>query len=244
MEQHPPAPKPAVITPLLERTSSAMALSLVAGLLNAWTFGAVQSFATVQSGNIVTLGYELLAGNLPRVASVGISILSFAAGSFVSMIAILLLAKKRRNYSAPILEFEAAAVLLLGVLAATGVLQPLVVAWAISFVAGVQGNSFHRETGMLYGNVAVTFVLQSVGSLLARAAGRKILTDNAPHMRPAGAYAAVLLAFAVGGAVGFAIDQAVGEAAFYLAAVILIGLAFAASVYRGPVDPSGTAPTP
>lgn len=232
------------VPPLLERTSIAALLALVAGLLNAWTFGNAQTFATVQSGNIVTLGYELVAGNLPRVASVTIAIAAFAAGSFVSMIAILLLARARRAYSVPVLVFEVVALVVLGILAATGVMDALVVAWCVSFIAGAQGNAFHREAGMLYGNVAVTFVLQSVGSLLARAAGRGIADDGKPHLRPAGEYAMVLLAFAVGGAVGFGVDRLAGEAAFFLAALLLAGLAITASLWRGSVDPLGNAPTP
>jgi uncharacterized membrane protein YoaK (UPF0700 family) len=232
------------LPPLLERTSSASALALVAGLLNAWTFGNAQTFATVQSGNIVTLGYELVAGNTTRAATALVALLAFVGGSFMSMIVILVLARLRRPYSVPILLFEALAIIALAASAGTGHIDARAVAWIVSFIAGVQGNAFHRESGMLYGNVAVTFVLQSVGSLLARAAGRAIASDQKRHLRPAGEYALVLVAFAVGGAAGFAADRTSAELPFYVAASILGALALAASLSRGPIDPTGDAPTP
>ena len=230
--------------PLLERIPSAATLALVAGLLNAWTFANAQAFATVQSGNIVTVGYEMFAGNWSRVADVSVAIFCFAAGAFLCQLFILLMARRRRPYSGPVLIIEVAALVLLGVLAATGTAGPVVLVWAVSFLAGVQGNAFHRETGMVYGNVAVTFVLQNVGSLLARAAGNKIATDHQPHVRPAGAYLAVLIAFALGGGIGFAIDQLWRDAAFFVSAAVLAVFAVVAITYRGQEDPSGAAPTP
>ena len=230
--------------PLLERVPSAATLALVAGLLNAWTFANAQAFATVQSGNIVTLGYEIVAGNWGRVGFVGVAILAFATGAFLCTLFILLMSRLRHTYSAAVLAFEVAALILLGILAATGGANAIALTWAVSFIAGVQGNAFHRETGMVYGNVAVTFVLQNVGSLLGRAAGHRIASDDQPHLRPAGAYLAVLVAFAVGGGAGFALDQLWRDLAFFVAALVLAVFALVAMTYRGPEDPTGNAPTP
>jgi uncharacterized membrane protein YoaK (UPF0700 family) len=198
----------------------------------------------VQSGNIVSVGYFLVAGDLGRVGVAAISILAFFVGACVCSVFILWLARRGRAYSVVVLVLEAVLLLVLAAASAIGAVDPWWIAWSISFLAGVQGNSFHRETGMLYGNVAVTFVLQSAGSLLGRAMGARIATDGQPHLRPAGAYLLVLAGFAAGGAVGFAVDLVWVGGSIAVAAVVLAVLALVAVRDHGPVDPSQNAPTP
>lgn len=230
--------------PLLETAPAAVTLALVAGLLNAWTLGAVGTFATVQSGNLVSIGYFLVAADHSRAWSAAASALAFALGAFLCSLYVLWRAKKNCSYSAEVLIFEVAVLVLL----AAARLAPADTLWltalAISFIAGVQGNAFHRETGMLYGNVAVTFVLQSAASLIGRAVGHRIDDDGQPHLRPAGAYILVLVAFAGGGGIGFALDGLWTGFSLVAAAIALSALFFAAFAAPGPVDPSGNAPTP
>jgi uncharacterized membrane protein YoaK (UPF0700 family) len=230
--------------PLLERAPSAVLLALVSGLLNAWTFGQVGSFATVQSGNLVSLGYFLADENYARALIAGASVLSFAAGALLCSLYVLWRTRRSRSYAAEVLVFEVLILVLLGAVSWDPGANPWLIALVISFLAGVQGNAFHRETGMLYGNVAVTFVVQMAASLTGRAIGRRIATDGQPHLRPAGAYLLVLIAFAGGGGLGFALDRWWASSSILMAAVILAGLWISAISTRGPVDPSQNAPTP
>lgn len=230
--------------PLLERPSAAITLAVVAGLLNAWTFGHTQTFATVQSGNVVSIGYFLVAGDMGRVGVAGMSVLAFFVGACVCSILILWSSRRGRGYSLAILILEIVVLLALAGVATIGAVDPWWIAWTISFVAGVQGNAFHRETGMLYGNVAVTLVVQMAGSLLGRAIGRGIASDGQPHLRPAAGFLLVLAGFAAGAAAGSAVDPVWGSGSIVAAAVVLAALAVAAGTYRGTVDPSGNAPTP
>ncbi|AZS37909.1 hypothetical protein CVS47_02556 [Microbacterium lemovicicum] len=230
--------------PLLERPSAAIALAVAAGLLNAWTFGHTQTFATVQSGNIVSIGYFVVAGDMGRVGIAAISVLAFFAGACVCSILILWLARSGRAYSLVVLACETVLLMVLAAVATVGAVDPWWIAWSISFLAGMQGNAFHRETGMLYGNVAVTLVVQMAGSLLGRAIGAKIASDGQPHLRPAGGFLLILLGFAAGGAAGCAVDPVWTSGSLVAAAAVLAVLAGVAATRRGPVDPAQNAPTP
>jgi uncharacterized membrane protein YoaK (UPF0700 family) len=230
--------------PLLERSPAAVTLAVAAGLLNAWTFAHTQTFATVQSGNIVSIGYFLVAGDVGRVGVAGISVLAFFVGACVCSIFILWLTRRGGTYSRTILAMEAVALLALAAASTIGAVDSWWIAWSISFLAGVQGNAFHRETGMLYGNVAVTLVVQMAGSLVGRAIGREIASDGQPHLRPAGAFLLVLVGFAAGAAVGSAVDPVWSGGPLVAAALVLAVLTVLATTHHGPVDPAQNAPTP
>ncbi|WP_341934851.1 DUF1275 domain-containing protein [Microbacterium sp. LWO14-1.2] len=231
--------------PLLETVWASTSLAFVSGLLDAWTFGQVGTFATVQSGNLISLGYLTAGGNVGRALLAASSVLVFALGAFVCSILILWLSRRGRSYSAPILFGEAVFVVVLAALSISRVVEPMWIAWAISFLAGVQGNAFHREAGMLYGNIAVTSVIQMAASLLGRAVGKRIADDGERHMRPAGAYLAVLFAFAVGGGGGgFLLNLGWEGWSLAGAAVVLAALWTCAVRGRGAIDPAQNAPTP
>ncbi|WP_158090722.1 YoaK family protein [Mycobacterium saskatchewanense] len=235
--------------PLMERPLMALALSSVAGLMNSWTIAHTRSFATVQSGNVVSAGYDLVNGDLPALVRALLSIAAFGAGSFLCATVVAGAARFGRTYSPWILGFETA--VLAGVIAWSAWAAPeaCLVAWLLSFVAGVQGNAFHRDSGMLYGNVAVTFVVQAVFSYLGRAAMVRWYDDGENHLRPTGVYVLVLVGFAAGGAVGCASDLLSNFGSVALAALATAAMFVIAAVSSrtdGPtrVDPNNNAPTP
>ena len=90
-----------------------------------------------------------------------LSILCFGLGAFANSVLVTVLLRRGRAYSGPVLFAQAALISLVAVLAGLAVVPAAVLVMGISFVAGSQGNAFHRDHGMLYGNVAVTFVVQS-----------------------------------------------------------------------------------
>lgn len=230
--------------PLLETVWASASLASVSGLLDAWTFGQVGTFATVQSGNLISLGYFAAEGNVARALLAASSVLVFALGAFACSILILWLSRNGKTYSADVLLIEIALIGTLAALSVGRVVEPMWIAWAISFVAGMQGNAFHRETGMLYGNIAVTSVIQMAASLLGRAVGRRIADDGEQHLRPAGAYSAVLVAFVAGGGLGFSLNSLREGSSLALGAAVLLMLWMCAARSRGTVDPAQNAPTP
>lgn len=230
--------------PLLETVWASASLAFVSGLLDAWTFGQVGTFATVQSGNLISLGYFAADGQLARALLAASSVLVFALGAFTGSLLILWLSRRGSSYSAPTLLIEVVLICILAAVSLSDATAPMWIAWGISFLAGVQGNAFHRETGMLYGNIAVTSVIQMAASLLGRAVGRRIADDGERHLRPAGAYLAVLAAFAAGGGGGFGLNLVWEGLSLALAAAVLLTLWTCAMCGRGTIDPAQNAPTP
>ena len=56
-------------------------LAFVAGLMNAWTLHHAQTFATVQSGNVVQSGYRLVQGDWSGFTFALASVIAFGLGS-------------------------------------------------------------------------------------------------------------------------------------------------------------------
>lgn len=231
--------------PLLEQPQVAVILAAVSGALNAWTLANVGSFATVQSGNIVTAGFYIADGNVERVVPVVLSVIAFGIGALLCAVFVTLVLRRRHSYSGWILAFEAVLLAVCGALAGAGAVPPMAVALTVSFIAGVQGNAFHRDSGMLYGNTAVTFVVQMTFSSVGRAAvSRTKAGDGAAPLRIAGLYGSVLLAFAAGAAAGFLLDTVWSAASLLAVSLTLAGLALFAVLARGSADPDQNAPTP
>ncbi|MWB97840.1 DUF1275 family protein [Agromyces seonyuensis] len=228
----------------MERPTTAALLAVLSGLLDAWSLTQVQSFATVQSGNIVTAGYRLAAGQWPQFAAAIMSIVAFAAGAFLCALAVALLERRGRNYSRVVLGVEAVSLSALAVLAALHAVEPIWIACGLGFLAGAQGNAFHRDRGMLYGNVAVTFVLQAAFSYFARALAVRRYDDGEEHLRPGLVYGGVILAFAGGAAAGFALGTIAAELPLVVAALLAAGIAVPAAAHGPGIDPSQGAPTP
>ena len=192
--------------PLMETPGIAFLLAISAGLLNAWTFAHAKTFATVQSGNVIQVGYQLVAGDWEKFFFSAGSVLAFGLGSFVAGAFIAVALRKHTRYSPSI---QGVLVALLGVavvLIATDAMRPDYIAMLISFAAGMQGNGFHKIKGMLYGNVAVTLVVQLAFNYLMQSFFSKTAPDGSSNLRNSGLYFLVLLGFAGGGAVGFGLD--------------------------------------
>lgn len=192
--------------PLMEMPSIAFLLAVSAGLLNAWTFGQAKTFATVQSGNVIQLGYQLVAGDWPKFFFAASSVLAFGLGSFFAGGLIAVALRKHTRYSPAIQSVLIALLGLSVVFIATDALRPEYVAMIISFAAGMQGNGFHKIKGMLYGNVAVTLVVQLAFNYLMQSFFSRTAADGSSNLYNSGLYFLVLLGFAGGGAAGFGLD--------------------------------------
>ncbi|WZO33271.1 DUF1275 domain-containing protein [Microbacterium sp. LWS13-1.2] len=223
------------IPPLLERPQAAIALAASSGAMNAWTLANAGSFATVQSGNIVAVGFYGAQQDPARVIPVLLSVLAFGLGAFLCAIVVALVEGRGHKYSPWILAVEAIVVATSAALASA--VPSMAIAITVSFIAGIQGNAFHRNSGVIYGNTAVTFVVQMTLSALGRATVSRIKADREPVLRIAGLYGSVVLAFAFGAAAGFLLDTVWRAASLVAVSVALAILAIVASGARGEVDP-------
>lgn len=203
--------------PLMERSLSVLFLAVAAGVMSGYTFFAKQLFATVQSGNVIQFGYWLAMGDITRWAPAALSVLAFGLGSVFTGILENVTPRRLGSYSAPVLFFEAAVLGVLGFTAGQAQWDRFWFCYIISFLAGMQGNAFHMMRGMLYGNIAVTMVVQLAFNHLTQAFFRVPFQN----LTSSGLYFLVLLGFSGGGFAGAALTKAFGERALWLAAVIL-----------------------
>jgi uncharacterized membrane protein YoaK (UPF0700 family) len=224
--------------PLMEEPIVGFLLALIAGLLNAWTFTNAQTFATVQSGNVVSSGFFLVQGDWPKFTFAFVSVLVFGLGSAACGVLMTRFLRKGKTFSGPVLIIQAAILAVLVVLAVTTVLEPHHIAWAVSFVAGAQGNAFHKNHGMLYGTVAVTLVVQTAFNFLAQALFSKVGINDEENLTWAGIFFLALLGFAGGGALGFGADLVFNGASIAAAALVTLALGVAAFTNRSRTDPT------
>lgn len=225
--------------PLMEDRSIGFLLAFVAGLMNAWTLYHAQTFATVQSGNVIQSGYRLVQGDWPAFVFAFGSVIAFGLGSAVCGVLMTSRLRHGKVFTPVVLWFECIALLALGVASRLGLVDPHVVAYAVSFVAGAQGNAFHKDHGMLYGNVAVTFVVQMAFNFLAQSLFKKEGINGEPNLVWAGIFLSILLGFAAGGAIGFLVDIRVTDhASLFLGAAIMVIIALVAAGRPKAADPT------
>lgn len=98
---------------------------------------------------------------------------------------------------------------------------------AISFLAGMQGNAFHKIDGMLYGNVAVTLVVQLAFSYIAQSLfGKKNAAKNGFL------YLLVLIGFAAGALLGTFASLYWAEKSLWMTAGILFVVGVATKLIK------------
>jgi len=225
--------------PLMERPLIGFLLALMAGSTNAWTLAHAGTFSTVQSGNIVQIGYRLAQNDWPAFWFAFWSVIAFGLGSAVCGVVMTSFLRHRRVYTRYILFFEFVALVALAWAASVGLIRPHYVAYGVSFVAGAQGNAFHKEHGMLYGNVAVTFVVQMAFNFLAQAMFKKEGINGEPNLMWSGLFFSVLFGFTLGGCVGFVVDRLVFDSSsLILAALIALAIWLCALASVKDADPT------
>lgn len=243
--------------PLMELPGVGFLLALMAGSLNAWTLANASTFATVQSGNMISLGYWAIQGNWAKFTFPALSVLAFGLGSAACGVLMTSLLRSGRVMTVAVLATQAVLLVILGVLALTLVGQGSGVetaldltrehsaaahwiAIAVSFVAGAQGNAFHKNHGMLYGNVAVTFVVQMAFNFLVQSFFKRKGINGEPNLMWSGIFFLTLLGFAGGGAIGFLVDKVVanGASIFIPAVIALVLVGIASSRKFRDVDPT------
>lgn len=204
--------------PFMERPPVAFLLALVAGVLSGFTFYTVSLFSTVQSGNVVQVGFQLAAHRGVRWEHAVVAILAFGCGSAATAIVQIVLADRSTPYAPVILVLEALVLFAMGSALLVDRWSPLTYAYIVSFLAGMQGNAFHRLEGQLYGNVAVTLVVQMAFDRLARA----LVGDRRTHLLQSALFFFILGGFALGGYAGAWGTQTFDQQILWLPASILV----------------------
>lgn len=219
----------------MERPYVAFLLAVAAGILSGFTFFTVHLFSTVQSGNVVQAGFQLAADQGVKWEHAVLAILAFGLGSGFTAVIQNILVRQSIDYSFVILIIEAAVLIALGFPFVADRWSMLTFAYVVSFLAGMQGNAFHRIEGLLYGNVAVTLVVQLAFNHLFQA----IFEDRRSHLLQSGIFFLILLGFSTGGFIGAWGTRQYDQRVLWIAAAILGGLALWSFVrQRGgtPVD--------
>ena len=243
--------------PLMELPLVGFFLAFMAGTLNAWTLANASTFSTVQSGNVVSVGYYLIQANWDKLWFPVGAIIAFGLGSAACGVLMTNRLRKGHVYTRSVLVIQIVLLVILGILAVVLVgdgsssdkffdvdanhkMAAVWIAFGISFVAGAQGNAFHKDHGMLYGNIAVTFVVQMAFNFLVQSFFKKEGINGEPNIKWSGIFFGILLGFAGGGAIGFLVDKFVfmGASIFLPAIIALIILLIARGRQFESVDPT------
>lgn len=236
-----PVPDTEAPHPLFEKPAVAFLLAILAGVLSGYTFFLDRLFATVQSGNVIQMGFWLFGndgdGNSTKWVHAAVAVLAFGLGAMCTVIIEQVVGEFGADYSWPILFCEAIALVVLGFTFVNERFDLWIMCAFISFLAGMQGNAFHKINGMLYGNVAVTLVVQLAFSYLMQGIFRK----PEVNFRISGAFFLVLLGFAGGGFIGAFLTKEFDHRALWFAAGLAIVLGVMGMVGEKdnlPVDPT------
>lgn len=223
-------------TPLMERTFVAFWLALAAGSMDGFTFITANTFSTVQSGNIVQIGVWIANDDMTRLLEVSLAILAFGLGVMAMATVLKVAASRGGATSFHVLFLEAILLLLLGLSYVGGSLSPIHLAYAVSFIAGMQGGAFHRVDNMPFGDVAETLNVR----LAFRHLAHWLFGEGKENLGKARIYFFMLIGFATGGIVGaFGADR-IDQHALWVPGLILGSLgaiAFIESRQRVEIDP-------
>jgi uncharacterized membrane protein YoaK (UPF0700 family) len=150
-----------------------------------------------------------------------IAIACFGLGSAATAFVQNVLTERKTDYSQVILTIEVAVLLMLGSSYMWDQWTPLTYAFVVSFLAGMQGNAFHRVDGFLYGNIAVTLVVQQAFNHFVQAC----FGNRRSHLIQSGLFFLVLGAFAGGGYVGAWGTRKYDQRVLWIPAAILLAVA-------------------
>lgn len=181
------------------------------------------------------MGYQLAAGDWEKLLYASGAFLAFGLGSFFAGAFIAVALRKHGRYSPAVQGVLVALLVLSLILIVTDSWKAEYITWIISFAAGMQGNGFHKIKGMLYGNVAVTLVVQLAFNYLMQSFFSKKDSAGTSNLYNSGIYFLVLLGFAGGGAIGFGMDK-LWNGLSIVGAIIITSALMIASL-RDPADP-------
>ncbi|WP_026878546.1 YoaK family protein [Ignatzschineria larvae DSM 13226] len=221
--------------PAVESPSMAFLLALIAGCLNGFTYHKIKAFSTLQSGNLILLGDSIAMTDWDHLTKIIAVTIAFGLGSMTTAFIAYKELEHKRIWSYSILITEA---MILAIIA-TGILNEILsithICLIISFIAGMQGNAFHKVKGMTYGNVAMTPVVQAAFNYLMIA-----LFGRLQAWLKSMVFFYVVIGFALGGLVGTIMTAYTGEKSLlspaFILILIFIRLLYEQKRYSKPID--------
>ena len=183
----------------MELPSVAFLLALAAGSMDGYAFFMTKMFATFQTGNVVLAAFSL--GNFGWISILPMlySILAFGLGALFLSYFRNYCIRKGAMWTFKILGIEIFMLILLLFNSIHGLFSSLLFVCLLSFIAGMQGNAFHKLVKMLYANIAVTLDVQLVFGYLADAI---LLKDERKELfKKALSYLIIFIGFAMGASI-------------------------------------------
>lgn len=226
--------------PLTQFPSIAFILAIVAGSMDGYAYFTTKTFATFQSGNIILSGYTFATDDIHKLIPTLCSILLFGLGA--ATLAIVRNWHNTRNkvWTYSILTFEVIVLVILAFNSSYKMLEPIHIAWILAFIAGMQGNAFHKIDGMLYGNIAVTLNVQLAFNYLAETFFKSNKGKQREMFNKFFAYFVVLVGFALGAGIAALLAKALGEHQSFTLIFTALGLVviFAIAKFAQQKDPT------
>ncbi|MBV7391266.1 MULTISPECIES: YoaK family protein [Enterococcus] len=191
----------------------AFLLAVAAGGMDGYTYFIGKVFSTVQSGNIILLGQTLATKNWSHFFTVAATILAFGIGAAITAV---IQREDSKDWSFKVLIIEIIILFLLSLNITTSNLSTMTICIIISFISGMQGNAFHKfGQDLVYGNVAVTLVVQNAFSYLMKG-----FFKQAGAFQKSALYSLILLGFGFGGWLGTLLTSNFGNKALWFPIII------------------------
>lgn len=219
-----------LVEPLMQYPIIAFFLAIAAGAFDGYAYFTTQTFSTFQSGNIILFGYTLATDDMTKFFPVVISILAFALGAIATAIIRDALTKRGKIWTFIILAFEVVALIAIIATIEFKVFDAHQVVWLLAFLAGMQGNAFHKIGGMLYGNIAVTLNVQLAANYLAETFFKSNKEKRAVMFNKFFNYFIVLVGFGGGAYLSATLASTLGGYTLLIAILALIGIYVAGRV--------------
>lgn len=199
----------------MERVPTAIFLAFVSGCVNAWTLMNAGLFGTIMSGNTLTAIMGLVVGEFTHAIYALMVMVAFYFGAMLGGVLITFCVRRNITYAAIILGCEAILMSIGAILWGIGVIPatPIGAHYAcmiFSFAAGMQGTAFHKEAGMLYGNVAITSVYQGFANFFGQALMAQTPQGREYNVDWLGRFGGVIVGFSGGAATLGLLGRAVG----------------------------------
>ncbi|WP_246601493.1 YoaK family protein [Enterococcus alishanensis] len=201
--------------PYMEFPMIAFFLAVAAGSMSGYTYFIGKAFSTVQSGNIILLGQSLAEKDWSHFFTVALTVLAFGIGAAITAI---IQKDSPKNWSFNVIIIEVIVLFLLSLNFINSQLQTVHICMIISLLAGMQGNAFHKfGKDLVYGNVAVTLVVQNAFSFLM-----KSFFNQSGAAHKAFLYFSILVGFGFGGFAGTLLTSNFNDKALFLPIIVLL----------------------
>ncbi|MCR5787239.1 MAG: DUF1275 domain-containing protein [Acholeplasmatales bacterium] len=160
------------------------------------------TFATMQTGNMILLGYNLINGNIIKGLMYLIPISSFFMGVFIATLIELKLKKYKKFHWRQLIIILEIAVIIPAMFVKQGDYN-FISNMLVSFAAGMQLHSFRKIKGFNVATTMCTGNLKSSGQALAKYSYFK----DKKYLKELGLYIILIISFIIGSIISFLLSK-------------------------------------